>query len=142
VGIPALPNSHQHPNEIIVRRNNDLFKIAHIGRMYEARDYPSAVFSPGPSVRIDGAAASIGSQPIRSYSAITCAPRSSTKAPISTLNRTAIDYLSADQVGHETRHAVIQWYSTVALRPSKKPVSLRPLRKAATYRSDALATHH
>ena len=34
--------------------------------------------------------ASIGSRLIRSYSAITCAPNSKTKAPISTLNSTAI----------------------------------------------------
>ena len=39
--------------------------------MYEARDYPPVVFPPGPSVRIGGAAALIGSRPIRSYSAIT-----------------------------------------------------------------------
>jgi hypothetical protein len=43
---------------------------------------------------IDGPSVSMGSLPTRSYSAITCAPTSRTKAPISTLNSTAIAVVS------------------------------------------------
>jgi hypothetical protein len=43
---------------------------------------------------IDLPSASMGSRLIRSYSAITCAPTNKTKAPISTLNSTAIAVVS------------------------------------------------
>ena len=38
--------------------------------------------------------ASIGSEPMRSYSAMTCAPSNKTIAPISTLSNTAIEVVS------------------------------------------------